>query len=235
MAGEAAGREWWSKPDWLHLTLCAGAALVVIFFGNPLETQELQWFGQCSRWRFAAGLAPPVERSIVHLNIGAEDIKNLPNLESEYAAATRIIHEASALGASVIAFDVIFARASPEMAQPLLDAIEAHKNVVLAEALSAEPGKANPSALVRSFPFRDPAPTGAGLINLSADPDGVLRHYNLVHKTQDGYQPSLALAAYLASLGLDWKKDVSFPEGDHIEWKELSPVDFTTMIPRRAP
>ena len=145
MAAEAAARAWWSKPERLHLGLCACAALIVIFFGDPLETQELQWFGQCLRWRFAAGLAPPVERSIVHLNIDAEDIKNLPNLESEYAAATRIIHEASALGASVIAFDVIFAPCNPEMAQPLLDAIEAHKNVVLAEALNARPGETQPS------------------------------------------------------------------------------------------
>ena len=182
-----------------------------------------------------AGLAPAVERSIVHLNIDAEDLKNLPNLESEYAAATRIIHEASALGASVIAFDVIFARASPEMAQPLLDAIEAHKNVVLAEALSAEPGKAKPSVRVRSFPFRDPAPAPGGLINLSADPDGVIRHYGLVHRSEGGYQPSLALAAYLASLGLDWTKDVSFPAADRVEWKELSSADYATMIPRRAP
>jgi adenylate cyclase len=235
MAAEAGARVWWSKPERLHLGLCACAALVVLFFGNPLETQELQWFGQCLRWRFAASLAPAVERSIVHLNIDAEDIKNLPNLESEYAAATRIIHEASALGASVVAFDVIFARASPEMAQPFLAAIEAHKNVVLAEALSAEPGKAKPSVRVRSFPFRDPAPAPGGLINLSADPDGVIRHYSLVHRSKEGYQPSLALAAYLASLGLDWKKDVSFPAADRVEWKELSSADYATMIPCRTP
>lgn len=235
MAAEAGARVWWSKPGPLHLALCACAAFVVLCFGNPLETQELQWFGQCLRWRFAAGIAPPVERSIVHLNIDAEDIKNLPNLESEYAAATRIIHEASALGASIIAFDVIFARASAEMAQPLLEAIEAHKNVVLAEALSAEPGKAKPSARVRSFPFRDPAPALGGLINLSADPDGVIRHYGLVHRSEGGNQPSLALAAYLASLGLDWTKDVSFPAADRVEWKELSSADYATMIPRRAP
>ena len=135
----------------------------------------------------------------------------------------------------MIVFDVVFARANPEMAQPLLDAIEAHKNVVLAEALSAEPGKAKPSVRVRSFPFRDPAPAPGGLINLSADPDGVIRHYGLVHRSEEGYQPSLALAAYLASLGLDWKKDVSFPAADRVEWKELSSADYATMIPRRAP
>src|SRR2546426_379230 len=158
MAGEAAARPWWSKPERLHIVLCVCAALIVIFFGDPLETQELQWFGQCLRWRFAAGFAPPVERSIVHLNIDAEDIKNLPNLESEYAAAARIVHEASALGASVVVFDIIFARANPEIAQPLLDAIKANKNVVLAEALNARPGEAQPPVRIRSFPFLDSAP-----------------------------------------------------------------------------
>jgi adenylate cyclase len=237
MAGETARREWWSKPNWLHRALCACAALTVLLFGNPLETQERQWLDQSLRWRFAMGLAPAVERSIVHLNIDAEDVRNLPSLESEYAAAARIINEASALGANVIAFDIIFARGTPQVAQPLLDALELHRNVVLSEALSAPPGAAQLSVRIRSFPFRDAAPAPAGLINLSADPDGVLREYQLVHETQDGgYQPSLALAAYLASLGLDWGKDVSVrPAADYVEWNELSSRDYSSLIPRRAP
>ena len=89
--------------------------------------------------------------------------------------------------------------------------------------------------MIRSFPFLDAAPAPGGLINLSADADGVIRHYSLVHRSKEGYQPSLALAAYLASLGLDWKKDVSFPAADRVEWKELSSADYATMIPRRAP
>ena len=235
MAGEAGKQVWWTKPWPLHLALCALAVAVVLSFGNPLETQELQWLGRCLRWRLAAGLAPAVERSVVHLNIDQEDLKGLSTLESEYATAARIIREASALGASVIAFDIVFARANPETAQPLLDAVAEHKNVVLAEALNAAPGEATPSVLVRSFPFKDPALAPGGLINLSADADGVIRHYSLVHPTKDGYQPSLALAAYLVSLGLDWNKDISFPGAHVAQWSELSPADFTTMIPRRVP
>jgi adenylate cyclase len=235
MAVEAGKQVWWAKPWPLHLTLCALAVAVVLSFGNPLETQELQWFGQCLRWRFTAGLAPAVERSVVHLNIDQEDLKNLSSLESEYATAARVIREASALGASVIVFDVVFARANPETAQPLLDAVAEHKNVVLAEALNAAPGEAEPSVHIRSFPFKDPAPAPGGLINLSADADGVIRHYNFVHSTRDGYQPSLALATYLVSLGLDWKKDISFSGAHVAQWNELSSADFTTMIPRRVP
>jgi CHASE2 domain-containing sensor protein len=235
MAGEAAKQVWWSKPWPLHVGLCAAAAVILLIFGNPLETRELQWLGQCLRFRFAAGLAPAVESSIVHLNLDEEDLKNLPTIESEYATAARIVREASALGASVIVFDIVFARANAETAQPLIDAIAKHKNVVLAEALNAKPGETQPSVLIRSFPFRDDVPAPAGLINLDADPDGVIRHYSLVHRSNEGYQPSLALAAYLALLGLDWKKDVSFPSPDRVEWPELSSKDLVTMVPRSAP
>jgi adenylate cyclase len=235
MAVEAGKQVWWTKPWPLHLGLCACAIIIVLSFGNPLETQELQWFGQCLRWRFAAGWAPPVERSIVHLNIDQDDLKSLSSLESEYATAARIVRDASALGARVIAFDIVFARANPEMAQPLLDAIAEYKNVVFAEALNAAPGEAEPSILIRSFPFAIPPPAPGGLINLSADPDGVIRHYELIHQSKDGYEPSLALAAYLVSLGLDWRKDVSFPNAHTAEWQEISPTDFVTMIPRRIP
>ena len=235
MAGEAGKQVWWTKPWPLHVVLCACAIAFVLSFGNPLETQELQWFGQCLRWRFDAGWAPPVERSIVHLNIDQDDLKNIASLETEYATAARIIREASALGARVIAFDIVFARANREMAQPLLDAIAEHNNVVLAEALNAAPGEADPSVLVRSFPFSDPPPAPGGLINLSADADGVIRHYDLIHRTNKGYEPSLAFASYLASLGLDWKKDVSFPNAHTAEWQEISPADFVTMIPRHVP
>ena len=235
MAVEAGKQAWWAKPWRVHLALCVLAVAVVLSFGNPLETQELQWFGQCLRWRFTAGLAPAVERSIVHLNIDQEDLKNLSSLESEYATAARVIREASALGVSVIVFDIVFAHANPQTAQPLLDAVAEHKNVVLAEALNAAPGEAAPSIHIRSFPFKDPAPAPGGLINLSADADGVIRHYDFVHPTRDGYQPSLALAAYLVSLGLDWNKDVSFPGERVAQWSELSSADFVTMIPRRVP
>src|SRR5439155_25523221 len=235
MAVEAGKQVWWTKPWPLHLGLCACAIAFVLSFGNPLETKELQWFGRCLRWRSATSSAPPVDRSIVHLNIDQDDLKNLPSLETEYATAARIIREAAALGARLIAFDIVFTRANPEMAQPLLEAIAEHKNVVFAEALNAAPGEVEPSVLVRSFPFRDPPPAPSGLINLSADADGVIRHYNFVHATRDGYQPSLALAAYLLSLGLDWKKDVSFPGGNVAQWNELSSADFMTMIPRRVP
>lgn len=235
MAGEAGKQVWWSKPWPLHVSLCAGAVGILLIFGNPLATRELQWLGQCLRLRFTAGLAPAVERSIIHLNIDEEDLKSLPNLESEYAAAARIVHEASALGASVIALDIVFVRANAEAAQPLLAAIAEHKNVVLAEALNAKPGETQPSTLIRPFPFRDDVGAPTGVINLAADPDGVIRHYRFVHRIKEEYRPSIALAAYLAYRDVDWKNDVSVPNPATIQWQELSPKDFLTKVPRHVP
>src|SRR5437773_12560377 len=118
MAVEAGKQPWWTRAWPLHLGLCACAVVVILSLGNPLETQELQWFGQCLRWRFAAGVAPAVERSIVHLNIDQEDLLHLSTLESEYDAAARVISEATALGARVIVFDIVFARGDAETARP---------------------------------------------------------------------------------------------------------------------
>jgi adenylate cyclase len=230
MAVEAGKQAWWTRAWPLHLGLCACAVVIILSFGNPFETQELRWFGQCLRWRFALGLAPSVERSIVHLNIDQEDLRALSTRESEYTTAARIIREASALGASVVAFDTIFARANPETARPLLDAIAEYK-----KALGAQPGQSELSVLIRSFPFREDVPAAGGLINLSADADGVIRHYNLIHPSNGRYEPSLALAAHLMSLDLDWKKDVTFPSSHEAQWHELSSADFVTMIPRRVP
>src|SRR5207237_3263734 len=62
-----------------------------------------------------------------------------------------------------------------------------------------------------------------------------IHHNNLIQTTRHGYQPSLVLPTYLVSLGLDWKKDVSFPGAHVTQWNEHSSADFTTMIPRRVP
>jgi class 3 adenylate cyclase/CHASE2 domain-containing sensor protein len=226
-------RVYWTSPWPLNAALCACVAGIVLIAGNPLETQEHQWFGQLLRWRFAAGWAPPVDRSILQFYIDQEDLEHLHTLEEEYAAAARIIRETSELGARVIVFDVVFARGDAQAAQPLIEALIEHKNVVLAEVESPLPGAAVGSLRVRSFPFREPLDVPYGLINVAADSDGVIRHYDLIKSSESA--PSLALAAYLASLGLDKKNDITFPSSRSVEWRELSRADFVTMIPRRAP
>ncbi len=84
---------------------------------------------------------------------------------------------------------------------------------------------------MRSFPFRERV-LPAGLINIRADSDGVLRRYDYVHRAgSDKPEPSLALACYLAWRDINWEGGVSFPEPAALRWEELS-SDFTTVEPR---
>ena len=99
------GEQVWLRSPWpLLLTLCGVAALCVLAFGNPLEPLEMRWFGQALRWRYERGLAPPVDPSIVHVDITQVDLRKVPTLEQEYQNAANIIRQAFELGAKVVAF-----------------------------------------------------------------------------------------------------------------------------------
>ena len=199
---KVAGEQIWLRSPWpLLLAICGAAALWTLVVGNPFEGLEMRWFGQILRWRYEQGLAPPADPSIVHVDITQVDLRKTPTLELEYQSAATIIRQAFELGAKVIAFDVVFGRGDQAMADPILKEIERHraqnKTVILAEALlpSPEDGK---EERIRSFPFRERV-LPAGLINVHADSDGVLRRYDYVHRAVGGkYEPSLGLACYLA-------------------------------------
>ncbi|MEY2496952.1 MAG: adenylate cyclase [Verrucomicrobiota bacterium] len=194
----------------------------------------MRWFGQVLRWRYERALAPPVDPSIVHVDITRTDLEKLPTLELEYQNAANIIRQTTELGARVVAFDVIFARGNESMAAPILKEIERTKSenrsVIFAEALlpSAEDGK---EERIRSFPFHERVPS-AGLILVRADGDGVLRRYDYVHRLgSDKFEPSLALASYLAWRDVAWDTGVTFPRPGILRWEEIS-SDFTTIEPR---
>lgn len=230
-----AGEQIWLRSPWpLLLTICGAAALWTLAAGNPLEALEMRWFGQILRWRYERGLAPPADPNIVHINITQVDLRKMPTLELEYQNAANVIRQAFELGAKVVAFDVVFGRGDQSMAEPILKEIERSKGqnraVVLAEARlpSSEEGQ---DERIRSFPFRDRV-LPAGLINVRADSDGVLRRYDYVHRTAaNKYEPSLALASYLAWRDIAWDGGVTFPRPGVLRWEELS-SDFTTVEPR---
>jgi class 3 adenylate cyclase len=194
----------------------------------------MRWFGQILRWRYEKGLAPPADPSIVHVDITRTDLEKLPTLELEYQNVANIIRQTTELGARVVAFDVVFARGDQAMAEPILKEVERAqgegRRVLFAEALlpSAESGK---EERIRSFPFRERL-LPAGLINVRADGDGVLRRYEYVQRSgSDKYDPSLGLACYLAWRDVDWDKGVNFPRPGVLRWEEIS-SDFTTIEPR---
>jgi len=234
-ARSATGEQIWLRSPWpLLLGICGLAALWTFLAGDPFESLEMPWFGPILRWRYERGMAPPVDPSVVHVDITQVDLRKTPTLESEYQSAANIIRQASDLGAKVIAFDVVFGRGDQTMADPILKEIDNAKGqskaVILAEALfpSPENGK---EERVRSFPFRERL-LPVGLINVRADNDGVLRRYDYVHRSGGNkYEPSLALACYLAWREIAWDGGVTFPKSDTLRWEELS-SDFTTVEPR---
>jgi class 3 adenylate cyclase/CHASE2 domain-containing sensor protein len=230
-----AGEQVWLRSPWpLLLSICGAAALWTLLAGDPFEVLEMRWFGQILRWRYEHGIAPPADPSIVHVDITQADLRKTPTLELEYQNAANIIRQAFDLGAKVVAFDVVFGRGDAAMADPILKEIERgraeNKTVILAEALlpSPENGK---EERVRSFPFRDRL-LPAGSINVSADTDGVLRRYDYAHSAGEGkFEPSLALASYLAWKEIAWDSGVTFPRPRVLRWEELS-SDFTSVEPR---
>lgn len=229
-----AGEQIWLRSPWpLLLAICGLAAGWILVAGSPVEPLEMRWFGQVLRWRYERGLAPPADPSIVHVDVTRQALEKLPTLELEYQNAATIIRQATELGARVVAFDVVFGRGDQAMAEPILKEVERargeNRTVIFAEALlpSAESGK---EERTRSFPFRDRV-MPAGLINVQADGDGVLRRYEYVHRSGDKYEPSLGLACYLAWRDVDWDKGVTFPRQGVLRWEEIS-SDFTTIEPR---
>jgi len=226
-------QRWLASPWPASLTICAVAVVWIMVFGDPLEGFEMRWLGETLRWRNAAGVTQPVDANIVHLDISQSDLDAMPSLESEYEKAAAIIGQAASLGAKVVVFDVIFARGTPGMAQPILTAAAAaaahNCTVVLAEAMLPTPGGGVDRA--RSFPFRERYQP-AGLINIQADDDGVSRHYAFVRQTAGGAESSLALAAYLAWRDAKWD-DVEKNPGA-VQWDEIGP-DMTSVQRHRAP
>ena len=191
----------------------------------------MRWFGQVLRWRYDRAQAPPADPSIVHVDITQVDLRKVPTLEQEYQNAANIIRQAFELGAKVVAFDVVFGRGNEAMADPILKQVERNKGqnraIVFAEALlpSSDAGEER----ARSFPFRERV-LPAGLINVQADNDGVLRRYDYAHRAgSDKYEPSLALACYLAWRDIAW--DGVTTKSGALRWEELS-TDFTTVEPR---
>jgi class 3 adenylate cyclase/CHASE2 domain-containing sensor protein len=232
---QLAGEQPWLRSPWpLLLSICSAAALWTLLAGDPFEGLEMRWFGEILRWRYEHGLAPPADPSIVHVDITQADLRKTPTLEQEYQSAANIIRQAFDLGAKVVAFDVVFGRGDAAMADPILKEIERSrgqsKTVILAEAMLPSPENGREER-VRSFPFRDRL-LPAGLINVTADSDGVLRRYDYARPGGAGkFEPSLALASYLAWREIAWDSGVTVPRPGVLRWEELS-SDFTSVEPR---
>ncbi len=215
----------------LFLSLAMGLVLAVVLLCFPRILSRWEWacFDQALRWRLALDSAPAVDGRITYVNITDADSDAIGSVAEECAALARLVEEASALGAEVIVFDVVFRRARQPEARPLYEAIQRSGRVVLAEVLLEKNSAGEWRQRARSFAYA-PRLTPAGLANAEPDGDGVFRHYAYVQRGPEGAEPSLALAAYL---------QVANPgrmrySATGVEWEELGP-DFKTMVTRRLP
>lgn len=210
----------WLLAPWPVTVGCTALlGLVVLLFGTPLEKSERQWFDEALLVRSSLGRTPAGDPRIAVLGIDDADIAALPDLSAEYRAVADAIAEASDLGAAVIALDAIYARGTPEMLAPMLRAVENGSPVVFAEAVLDAGAKGGSAARLRSFPSRTEPMRPAGLINIEADADGIHRSYRLMRWSGQSFEPSLALAAYLALRGVGWEQ-VRQPSPGVMEWSE---------------
>jgi len=212
---------------WLAIVLAACG----LFSGHWLSPLDWKFFDQSLRWRLAWAKAPPLDSRLCFLEITDQDAETFHSVSEEYAAIARLITDAADLGARLVVFDVIFQQAREVDGQPLLQAIQASHQVVLAEALLGEGGSRSPLQRKRSLPF-GPRLVPAGLINATPDLDGVLRHYPFVQPGETNQEPSLALAAFLTLQGLKWPQDIKFNASGELEWEELGP-DNATLVTRK--
>lgn len=210
---------WLSAPWPVTVGCTVLLSLVVLLFGTPLEESERQWFDEALHVRSALGHTPAGDGRIVALGIDDADMAALPDLAAEYRAVAEAITEASDLGAAVIALDAIYARGTAEMLAPMLRAVENGSPVVFAEALLDADTKGGANIRLRSFPSRTEPMRPAGLINIEADADGIYRSYRLMRWTGQSFEPSFALAAYLALRSVDWEQ-VRQPAPGVIQWSE---------------
>ena len=223
----------WLAAPWPVTVGCTALlSIVVLFFGTPIEERERQWFDEALRMHHALGRTPPGDGRVVVLGFDDVDMAALPDLAAEYSAVAQAVEEASDLGAAVIVLDAIYARGTPEMIAPILSAVDNGPPVVFAEAVLDPSGKGAANTRLRSFPTRAEPMRPTGLINIHADADGVYRGYPLVRWSGQSFEPSLALAAYLALRGVAWEQ-VRQPVPGVVEWSE--PGGATRTLAERPP
>lgn len=160
------------------------------------------WFGlnpalpPFDRWAFDRFLqvrrpyAPPVSPRIAHLDIGQQDLTAWASTRQEYDGLARLIEQLRDEGAQVIVLDLMLLRGEPADFEAFWEQLD--EDVVLGNTFD-ESSRLPPGRSLTS-----------GLLYLRPDGDGLLRSYDYVGKQGDKTAPSLALAAYLKTLGLNW-------------------------------
>jgi adenylate cyclase len=151
-----------------------------------------------------------------------------------------LVDQLSAAGASVIAFDVVFATPSPEGEEGndvvFADSIARAGNVVLGESITEGqtpdngPPVAKSDGATRVFaPFLEAAGGNIGHVQVTQDPaDGVVRRIPLAYDIEGTFVPSLSAAAVATARGQS-SQPVVRPDGVQIG-NRFVPTDRSTNM-----
>ena len=211
-------REPWPLAAAIALIGC----ILLVLDASPFVGLDRRWGDYLLRKRFELGLSPKPDQRVFLIGLETADVVGASSTTAEYNTYAQIVDMVSDLEASVITFDLMMARGTNVDAREVIQSMRKSKNAVLAEAV--ERGE-----ILRSFLFAPPE-FFSGLINISADPDGVHRRYSY-GTTAGRCEPSLALAAYLRYLDIKQGQLVCTETGS-LEWKELGP-DQSSIVQKR--
>ncbi|MCC6882044.1 MAG: CHASE2 domain-containing protein [Verrucomicrobiales bacterium] len=231
-------RSYWLAP------ICV-LALLVVLRGTGVqfaETLERSWLDRALRFR-AAEIPPPanagVEERILHsrergfarplderirfveINMD-ETIAARFAQEGEYAASAKALETMAALGPRVIALDILYSYGREQDQRILADTIRKINAGGTTKIVTPAEMLADKDALMHSVPAAGGDALPFGFVNVDPDPDNNWRQYRLVRQFQGQTLPSLALAAFSASLPEMLAVKPSDGRPGVMEWKTLT-------------
>ena len=232
----------WSAPL-LAFLFVAGLRF---FFPATLDRLEFAWYDAALRFRakdkqedvirdqlkregvqkpeVELGFDKPLDDRIRFVELGMdEEIARRFAEDGEYATAAGIVETISKLGASVIALDIVYAYGKEEDQKLLADTIRRINNeggtrIVLPGIIDQDPKTGEPFIL-RSIPRAGGGEFAQGLVNVEIDSDHLWRRYQYTHVVNGETIPSLALAAFAASVAKPLAPKVVEGQAGVMKWR----------------
>ena len=169
---------------------------LTLWFWLTAPLSPLDSWGFDTFLRVREPFAPVVSARIAHLDITQKQLDSWSGTREEYDGLASLIQLLRHQGAQVVALDLLLIRGKDEDFRQFWEQVVGEEDVVLGRTLDENTrlpqGQTHPG----------------GLLNLTSDSDGKLRHYRWYTPGPDTRPlPSLALAAYLSLREQSWEPD----------------------------
>jgi len=184
------------------------------------ERPELSALDAALQWRARLGSAEALDSSIRFVEINYEEVARSAELGGEYALVASAIRSLGALGARVVAVDVIYHYGSEADQRLIAEAVReveegGFAKVVLAASVSESGG--DEADFLWSLPDAGGRDFDQGLVNVQADRSW--GEYRMVRRFGEETVPSLAMAAYGAMLPPPLRPQAVAP--GRMEWRAI--------------